>query len=151
MKAKCIKLAVNSDFESTALVRAALRGLCDYADIGGRALDSVELAVSEAVNNCVEHAYGNERGEEIVIECSIASGWLELVVIDRGRAMESDLLQRANRDMLSVDPEHPEGLRTSGRGLALIKESMDTVEYSSDGTYNRLVMTKRVADKIRNN
>lgn len=147
MTVRSIKLTVESSFESTALVRAALRGLCDYVDVGGRALDCVELAVSEAVNNCVEHAYADQEGYEILVECFMHPGYLEVVVSDTGKVMASHYLERANSDMLEIDPDHPGGLRSRGRGLALIKESMDTVEYRSDGKNNRLVMTKRVAEK----
>lgn len=143
MKAGSIKLVVESEFESAAMVRAALRGLCG-SDLSARIIAAIELAVSEAINNCVKHAYAFRKGQEITIEYSMQAGCLELAVSDRGRAMDVERLRQANREMLHVDPSHPNGLRSSGRGLALIKECMDSVEYHSSGGCNRLVMVKRL-------
>jgi len=148
MKAGSIKLVIESRLESAALVRAALRGLCG-SDVGEKTVAAIELAASEAVNNCVKHAYADRKGEEITVEYSMQPGRLELIVSDRGRTMDVRLLWRANRSMLGVDPSHPDGLRSSGRGLALIKESMDSVEYHSSGGCNRLVMVKRLGNEDR--
>ena len=83
------------------------------------------LAVSEACNNAVEHAYDGVHGL-LHVTAEIQSGRLEIVVEDRGRWRD-------------VEPT-PE----RGRGLLLIRRLMDSAEFHSDHRGTRAVLTRRV-------
>lgn len=68
---------------SVIRARDAVARLAASAGLRHERLESIRLAVSEAVTNAIEHAY---RGGDGVIEfaATIASGELQVVVADRG-------------------------------------------------------------------
>ena len=82
------------------------------------------LAVSEACNNAIEHAYSGANGS-LRVTAEVSEGWLEAVVEDRGRWRE----------------ERPAGDR--GRGLLLIRRLMDSTEFRTDHRGTRAVLRRR--------
>lgn len=58
-----LRLRVPALEDSLPLVRQALRSLGETVDADLEALEDAELAVTEAMANAVEHAYGGEDGE----------------------------------------------------------------------------------------
>ena len=92
----------------------------------------IRLAVSEALNNAVEHGCGNDPGKraEICVECDPERGML-IIVRDPGPGF----------DPASI-PSPIEGERIfsgSGRGIFLINQLMDHVRYARGGTEIRMV------------
>lgn len=69
-----------------------------------RLAGDVALAVSEAVTNAVKYAYGSNKEGRVQLAASVAGGWLEIRVADRGRGFQ---------------PGQSNGL---GLGLALIAD-----------------------------
>ena len=84
------------------------------------------LAVSEACNNAVEHAYDGVHGL-LHVTAEIQSGRLEIVVEDRGRWRD-------------VEPQ-----ADRGRGMLLIHRLMDSAEFRSDHGGTRAILRKRVS------
>ena len=68
--------------ENVALIREVLAGLDDAVDLGGT-VEDVKAAVSEAANNVVVHAYGEDDGP-MEVEISLRADELEVVVRDYG-------------------------------------------------------------------
>ncbi len=58
-----LRLRVPASEDSLPLVRQAMRSLGETVDADLEALEDAELAVTEAMANAVEHAYGGEEGE----------------------------------------------------------------------------------------
>lgn len=125
------------------LVRAALRGLGQEAGLSETAIGQIELCVTEAANNCIEHALADRTERDIRIDWCEYPDRLELAVCDHGRKLRPELLARADESLLEIDPTDPQTLRAGGRGLALIKTLMDEVSYSTDNGWNRLTMVLR--------
>jgi serine/threonine-protein kinase RsbW len=117
-----------------------LRGLGIEAGLGGGALGRIEVCVSEAVSNCMEHAYGGQPGHPIAIEWTPTAEDIRVAVCDRGMPLDVAQLDRVDLSVLEVDPEKPESFRPRGRGLALIKALAAQVQYRSEGDTNRLIM-----------
>lgn len=57
-----VRLELDSQPESVALVRAAVSGLAEYRELDAEVLNDVKTAVSEACNNVVVHAYAGDCG-----------------------------------------------------------------------------------------
>jgi serine/threonine-protein kinase RsbW len=57
-----VRLNLNALPDSAAIVRAALAGLAEHASLDAALLDDLKTAISEACNNAVEHAYGENPG-----------------------------------------------------------------------------------------
>lgn len=57
-----VGLNLNALADSAAIVRGALAGLAERAALDAALLDDLKTAISEACNNAVEHAYGENVG-----------------------------------------------------------------------------------------
>jgi anti-sigma regulatory factor (Ser/Thr protein kinase) len=98
--------------------------------------------VVEAVNNCIEHAYEKEKGHEIEVLFRLYQDRLVIVICDMGKSMEQNCLAQAGRSALETDPDHIDTIAEQGRGLAIIKEIMDVVDYETKDGKNCLSLTK---------
>ncbi len=86
------------------------------------AITDLTLAVSELVNNAIEH--GNERDpeKEFTVALSSRQGEIEISVTDEGSGFDPDDLP---------DPLAKENhLKPSGRGLFIVKSLVDQVRFS---------------------
>lgn len=133
---------ISSHTANVVWARAALRGLCSEIRVGRISTFHLELCLTEAVNNVIKHAYKDQPGADIQIHwyADAATDTITLDVIDRGKPLDLDRLERADISMLQVDEDDPETLRESGRGLAFIKALMDDVRYRSEAGINQLRM-----------
>ena len=86
----------------------------------------IEIVLTEAVNNVVEHACHNILEPEAWISCWIKDKALIVEVIDTGRPMPIEGLPTGSRKDLSVPiADLPEG----GFGWLLIRQIAETVVY----------------------
>ena len=76
-----VRIVVSSRPENVAIVREVLAGLADSIDID--TIEDVKVAVSEACNNVVVHAY-DERGGPLEVEVFVGRHELDVVVRDYG-------------------------------------------------------------------
>jgi len=95
----------------------------------------VELALQEALANAIRHGCKNDPTKKV--QCSVtfdAEGELVIVIRDPGPGFD-----------VSTVPNPLEGtnvLKPSGRGVFLINELMDSVEFSDEG--RRVLMKKKI-------
>jgi serine/threonine-protein kinase RsbW len=103
--------------ESVRRARRAVTELAAGAGADRQQLESIRLAVSEAVTNAVRHAYADEPGM-IHITAAIAGGQLTLLIADDG-----------------CGPQQPSRTPGLGWGLALIAAASDgfTIAQRADG------------------
>ncbi len=140
MTGKKITLCIASRAEYVVAIRAALRGLGAEENIAPRTMSQIELCVSEAVNNCIKHAYGNDPDQEIRVEWKSNAQTIELAISDTGRPMDPALMEQARHTALQIDPDDPASLKTNGWGLSFINQLMDNAEYRTAGGDNRLLI-----------
>jgi serine/threonine-protein kinase RsbW len=121
----------------TASVRIARRvAACALAavDADPRCLADIELALSEACANVVEHA---AAGDEYDVHLTIDGEVCRLSITDGGAGFP---LHDLDEEMVSAD-------RVRGRGIALMRALVDEVAFQREpdgGTTVRLVKTMRV-------
>ncbi|MEU7478006.1 ATP-binding protein [Lentzea sp. NPDC042327] len=123
-----LALRFPADAHEVGPVRHRLRDWLRGGGFTDDEADDLVLAVSEAVNNSVEHAYpGSEHGTVEVRARIESDGTTVVDVIDHGRWRVP-----------------PPALTTRGRGLLLMRESVDDVEIhrSPNGTTVRLRRTR---------
>jgi serine/threonine-protein kinase RsbW len=95
----------------------------------------IQLAVEEAIINAVEHGNNCDMLKHVTIDYSITPQEFEISVTDEGGGFRPEDVP---------DPCSDEGLnRASGRGIALMRAYMDSVEYNDKGNHVR--MRKRCA------
>jgi anti-anti-sigma factor len=115
-----LHLTLDATIHTARTVRARLREW--LADIGAEASDISDIvhAISEFVENAVEHGYGTEVPDGVVVEATLGGdGNLRASVIDRGRWKD-----------------HRQGEQGRGRGLAMAEAlvSHAHVTHSDAGT-----------------
>lgn len=133
-----IELSIASRLELVHLVGLAVRGICGGLPLTSDESDALELAVCEAANNAIKHAYKGKADGLVRVTLAVDGTGLVIGVYDRGAPLEDK--QKLNNDMVlarSLD-ELPEG----GMGLFLIRNAADSVGYKAGEQGNVLVLRK---------
>ncbi|MGB7552034.1 MAG: ATP-binding protein [Chromatiaceae bacterium] len=130
-----IHLLVQSDPEGLADLQARLLSLCTQAGLDDMAAFKLTSAIVEALNNCIEHAYGGETGHPIDLIWTKNPGEVAIEIRDQGHPMP-DLAADAS-PMPGSDAE-------SGRGWHIIREWTDSVSYTRETQENVLTLTHRL-------
>lgn len=136
-----LSLQIDSDLGSVELLARAVRALCSDK-LDEETLNDVELSVVEAINNVIKHGYNGEKGSPVDVKVSIKADRVVLDIFDRAPPMLASLFDSGTPADFDFDPEKLADLPEGGMGLALIKMTMDEVQYSSEGGVNRLTLTK---------
>jgi serine/threonine-protein kinase RsbW len=140
---KRIKLVIDSNLENVQLVSNVINRLCTLGPLTDQEIFHIELAVVESLNNVIKHAYSSERGHEVEIIFTLYANRVTLDVCDVGKTMDCKYENRTDQSPLEFDPTELNMLPEKGLGLAIIREVMDDVAYSSSHDKNTLTLTKR--------
>lgn len=135
-----VELRIDSRLDQVQLLARALHALCAASGLESRAAALVELALVEAVNNVIRHAYRLEPGHLVEVAFESTDGVVRFEVTDRGRRFTGPLTPH-----FEFDPADTAHLPEGGMGLHLIHSIMDHVAYDSREGRNTLSMTKRLA------
>ena len=65
---KVICMGITSDFSQVALVGVSLQAMCDHCGYTTEESGKIQIAVIEAINNIIEHAYEGKPAGRIDIE-----------------------------------------------------------------------------------
>ncbi len=124
------------------LARAAVAAFCAQGAPSITQLADIKCAVSEAVTNCIVHAYKEAQGS-IYITVSLAEdNTVRVVIRDKGCGIED--VRRAREPLFTTDAA---GER-SGMGFTVMESFMDRLSvYSRKGEGTVVVMTKRIGEQ----
>ena len=143
MKAKnLVKLSFYSRSVNEGFARGALAAFLAQADPTVPELADVKTALSEAVTNCIVHAYPGGVG---LVHMSIAlyeGGRVKITITDKGVGIAD--VEKAMQPMFTTgNPEERAGL-----GFAVMQSFMDKVKVTSKpGQGTRVVLTKTLAGR----
>jgi len=117
-------------------LRRAVEGALRESGLAGEALHDVVLALDEACQNVIRHAYGGEDRGDIVIDIQREGEGLLFLVRDFAPRI----------DPSRVRPRRLDDVRPGGLGTHFIRETMDEVVYQplSEGDGNLLRMHKKI-------
>lgn len=122
---------------NVGVARVSLAAFASQLDFTLAELEELKVAVSEAVTNCVLHAYP-ERPGNVRIEAWIEDGEVGVRVQDWGVGIEDVEQARQAAYTSSDDPDH------LGLGFTFMENFMDRVEvWSQPGAGTVVTMTKR--------
>jgi serine/threonine-protein kinase RsbW len=82
-----VRLTLPSRPENVLVVRQALNGVAAAMGLNALELNDINTAVTEACNNVVTHAYGDEEGP-LLVEVLARAGAIVVSVRDRGSGMQ---------------------------------------------------------------
>jgi anti-sigma regulatory factor (Ser/Thr protein kinase) len=140
-----IRLVVESELPNVALMAMAVNRICSFYGMDETAAYQLEVCASEAATNAIVHAYGGLPGHEVTLAVSIENGSVILACADTGKSMGLEQIERVTLGRIAGEPVRNE-LREGGRGLEIIHEVMDEIQYTREGSSNCLKMTKRLPD-----
>lgn len=123
-----------TDLETRANIGIVARRL-QLAGLARERTTEIEIALTEAVNNVVEHAYAEVGAGSIRLLCSLRPGQLDIRIFDTGRPLPEDRLPPGLAADLSVAREDlPEG----GFGWFLIRAFTTEIRYDRCAGCNHL-------------
>ena len=96
----------------------------------------VKTALSEAVTNCIVHAYEG-KVEKVLIECQVEGNQMELTVKDYGCGIED--VKKAMEPLFTTKPQE----ERAGMGFAFMEAFMDELEVRSHPGWGTEVVMKR--------
>jgi len=122
--------------EALHTTREVVRQACDNCRCSPDTTQDLIIAVGEACQNIVRHAYRDTDDGDATLEIHCKNGILEFFLQDSAPAADQEKLQ----------PKWPEKLGPGGLGICLIHDIMDRVEYlpTPTGRGNLLHMTKNI-------
>ena len=131
-----VALRVPARATSLRLVRGLVREAAIACGCGDACARDIVIAVDEACQNVIRHAYGEDGGGDIIIDVRRQGERLEFNVVDFARPV----------DTTRVGPRALDDLRPGGLGTHFIRECMDQCEFRAppQGAGNRLWMAKTI-------
>lgn len=135
------ELKVRSDLALVGGLAKAVRSICEEYTAAAD-VEAIELAITEAVTNVIRHGYAQEDHHSIRLSIAIHSDMIAFELVDQAPPMDPAQLENASASLFAFDPSDTAELPEGGMGLALIKMSMDDVQYSQRKRSNLLRMTK---------
>ncbi len=135
-KENYFKISFPSKSINESFARMTIASFCMQFDPTLEQINDIKTAISEAVTNCVVHAYPVEPGE-VYITAKIKENKLIITVRDKGIGISN--INQAMEPMFTTD------LKTerAGLGFAVMQAFMDKVKvYSKPEKGTRVVMTK---------
>ncbi|MES2566251.1 MAG: ATP-binding protein [Bacteroidota bacterium] len=123
--AKGEKLNITSSSDNMRLVERLVEDVCDVFNVSEDSYGNILIAVTEAVNNAIYH--GNQGNPDKKIKIGFESGEknISFSVADEGTGFDHTTLP---------DPTDPINLdKPNGRGVFLMKNLADKVEFNNNG------------------
>ena len=119
-------------------VRTFSRNVFEKINLPQEQKDELVLAIAEAAQNIVKHAYKGveETTDSMQIKISLKDGNLEIGFFDKGKNVVPENVQHRKLD----------DIKPGGLGTFFIKQIMDNAVFKKDqkGWVNHLVLTKKI-------
>ena len=105
-------------------------------------LGDIKTAVSEAVTNCIVHAYPDTLGKIAIKARILDGGILEITVRDWGCGIPD--VEKARQPLFTTGGEE-----RSGMGFTIMESFMDSLRVTSkEGQGTKVVMRRRIAQRL---
>ena len=137
-----MKLEFPSKSVNERFARSAVAGFISQLDPTLDELGDIKTAVSEAVTNCIVHAYPDTIGK-VLLKCRIFDGGIvEITVRDYGVGIED--LELARTPMFTTG-----GDERSGMGFTIMESFTDSLRVKSKkGRGTTVIMKVRLASRV---
>lgn len=133
---RVVQIRVDARPETLRLVRAVVGEAAALCGCSENCVRDIVIAVDEACQNVIRHAYGGKPDGEILIDIRREDDRIAFNVIDFADPV----------DVSKVKPRSLEDLRPGGLGIHFISQCMDDARFRAppEGAGNRLWMVKRI-------
>ncbi len=127
-------MSVNEGF-----ARVCVAAFCVQLNPSVDEITDIKTAVSEAVTNCVVHAYPTSVKGDVTLRCELEGDLVTITVTDRGVGIRD--IEKAREPFYTSKPSADR----SGMGFTVMESFMDDVQVTSNSFGTTVKMTKRVA------
>lgn len=120
------KLVLQSSFDQIDRLEPYLKSIRQQVGFSDDQLSRIRLSVNEAVTNAIMHGNKEDPSKKVRITAEFQENTLKVSVKDEGSGFDTSSLP---------DPlQNKNLLKESGRGIFLIKQYTDEVDFSDNGT-----------------
>ena len=119
-----MKLEFVSKGSNEAFARIAVAAFASQLDPTIEELADIKTAISEAVTNCIIHAYENKKGI-IKINAKLKESQIIIEISDNGKGIEN--VDMAKEPLYTTKPN----LERSGMGFTIMESFMDSMKVES--------------------
>ena len=137
-------LEVNAIPQNEGFVRGCVAAFAAQCDPTVDVLNDIKTAVSEAVTNCVVHAYKQDETGIIKIKSTLCDGIFSIEITDFGEGIDN--VEKALEDFYSTKKEE----ERSGLGFTIMKSFMDDLKVISEKNVGTtVIMTKNLVENVK--
>ena len=131
-----VSYTLDSTLETVNSAEATASQLASEAGFADEDVMKIAMAVREAAVNAVLHGNAYDPGKKVKIEFEQTNRGLVITIRDQGKGIDLNAIP---------DPTSPENLlKTSGRGIFLIRSFMDEVEINPSQAGTEIKLIKHV-------
>lgn len=134
-----MELVIDAKSQNESFARSVVAAFFAQINPTLEQLEDVKTAVSEAVTNCIVHAYDSKQEGKINISCQLTADTLFVQIVDFGKGID-DVQKAMQPFYTTVDT----GER-SGMGFTVMQAFCDSVEVSSNKGETTVKLTKKIA------
>ena len=130
-------LSVNEGF-----ARVCVASFCVQLNPSVDEITDIKTAVSEAVTNCVVHAYPGQVKGDITLRCELENDLISITIRDKGVGIKD--VEKAREPFYTSKPSE----ERSGMGFTVMESFMDDVEVTSNSFGTTVKMTKKIVNAM---
>ena len=134
---RLVSIRVPSQPERLRLIRAVIAEAAQSSGCSQDCVRDIVLAVDEACQNVIRHAYGGDPNREICLDIRLDEDHIVFDIVDFADPV----------DVEKIRPRSLDDVRPGGLGTHFIKQCMDKTEYPPppEGAGNLLRMVKKIS------
>ncbi len=138
-----MKLVVDSRSINEGFSRVSVAAFVAQLDPTVEELSDIKTAVSEAVTNCIVHAYEKEVGKIYITASIYNNGKIRIKIRDKGCGIEN--IEKAREPLFTT-----KGGERSGLGFAVMESFMDKISVRSGlGKGTTVTLIKQISGRCK--
>lgn len=135
-------LKISSDSQNIKLVEQVIDDVCEEYKVNEDRYGNILIAVTEAVNNAIQHGNHNNPSKLVTITYSTDPSSITFFISDEGNGFDHVNLP---------DPTAPENIdKINGRGIFLMKNLSDNIQFDQNGKQVQLKFNFNWSSSIQN-
>lgn len=141
-----MNLTITARSQNEAFARSVVAAFCTPLNPTVDEINDIKTAVSEAVTNCIVHAYDRNENGIIEIYARLDGNVIHIAISDKGIGIEN--IEKARQPFFTTKSDDE---NRSGLGFTVMETFMDTLDVKPNGDKGIIVtMSKAInSDSLR--